>query len=54
MNDDINNKSEVLQSLFSTVSSQQMEITKKDQTILHLKETIEKMTKNKKRREELL
>lgn len=54
MNDDINNKSEVLQNLFSTVSSQQMEISKKDQTILYLKETIDKMTKNKKRREELL
>lgn len=54
MNDDIDNKSEALQNLYSTVSSQQIEITKKDQSILHLQEIIEKMTKSKKRREKLL
>lgn len=54
MNDDINNKSGVLGSLYPTLSSQQMELTKKEQTILQLKQTIDKMTKSKKRREELL
>lgn len=54
MNDDINNKSGALQSLYSTVACQQIEISGKNNQIINLKQIIEKMTESKKRREQLL